>query len=169
MKLEDILRSTSGKWIEGSGPSSDIVISSRVRLARNVADRPFPQRASMEQKEAIVDLVGQALSGADQQALHDITLFRFDELDTLDRQVLMEKHLVSPAHARETSGAAVALRSDEAVSIMVNEEDHLRLQCLVPGLDLESAWELVDQVDATNWAFLQPARQTLELVSEPQS
>jgi protein arginine kinase len=148
MKLRELLTTTRGKWIEGGGPSSDIVISSRVRLARNIADHAFPQRANAEKCEELVELAGEAVEKCRSGVVGDgLELYRLDSVEPLEKQVLVEKHLISPMQARKGPGAAVVLRADEAVSIMINEEDHLRLQCLMPGLDLEGAWELCSAVD----------------------
>jgi protein arginine kinase len=136
------------KWMEGTGPFSDIVISCRVRLARNVQGLPFPHLMQDSQAEDLLQRLRQALAnqGA-RSADHRMTLYRLRDLAVLDRHVLVEKHLISPQHARNVAHGAVILRGDEAVSVLVNEEDHLRIQCLFPALQLEQAWQLASNVD----------------------
>ncbi|MDO3412996.1 protein arginine kinase [Saccharibacillus sp. CPCC 101409] len=133
-------------WMRSEGKDSDIVISSRVRIARNLRALPFPLVASGEQAEEVQRLVVEAAERASDQLgpLHPIEL---DELNETDRQVLVEKHLVSPTLANESQEAAVVLSDDESLSIMVNEEDHIRIQCLYPGFQVKSAWERATEVD----------------------
>ncbi|HEY8449101.1 MAG TPA: protein arginine kinase [Bacillota bacterium] len=132
--------------MEASGPSADIVLSSRVRLARNLRDFPFPPRLDAEGSREVVAAVAAALTALNRSRERHFELYRLADISALDRQVLVEKHLISPLLAKN-EGGAVILSDDEAVSIMVNEEDHLRIQCLVPGLQLERAWEIADAVD----------------------
>lgn len=146
MTLDDILKRERSKWMEASGPAADIAISSRVRLARNLRQFPFPTRATSEQLREAARLLATAvpaLSKALDRALHVVHL---DQVSALDRQVLVEKHLISPALAKRDVGAVI-LSEDEAVSVMINEEDHVRIQCLMPGLQLEEAWKLADRID----------------------
>lgn len=127
--------------MEGSGPAADIVLSCRVRLARNVSGLPFPPKCSPAHASQVVERVTAAVAGLDRYAV-----YRMCDLAPLDRQVLVEKHLVSPLLAGRDQGV-VALREDEAVSLMVLEEDHVRLQVLHPGLQLRSAWQVAGEVD----------------------
>lgn len=147
MQLEEILRDTSTRWLQNTGPASDIVISSRVRLARNLAEMPFPTRLSQEKGEEVLKRVEEGSRAVGEGLGEPLSFFRLKELSPLERQVLVEKHLISPQHARDADLAAVVLKRDESVSIMVNEEDHLRIQCLFPGLQLEEALELGNRVD----------------------
>jgi len=136
------------KWMEGTGPYSDIVISSRIRLARNVHDLPFPHLITDGQFGDILERLKPFVGNrAARYSGHRFTIYRLRDLTPLDRQVLVEKHLVSPQHARNAERAAVILRGDEAVSILVNEEDHLRIQCLYPALQLDEAWQVASKVD----------------------
>lgn len=158
MSLRDIIGKTLSEWMKGTGPEPDVVLSSRVRLARNLAGIPFPATANDDQRRHVVDLVESA-------ARHHPTLAKADfvrlaEIPTLERQLLVEKHLISPQHAHDVKHKAVILRNDEAVSIMVNEEDHLRCQTLFPGLQVQEAWKLCSEVDD---AF----GERLELASSP--
>lgn len=135
------------KWMEGTGPAADVVISSRVRLARNLIGLPFPQAADEASAKKVVDLVAAAVQRISADSPQPLRFLKLAELTPLERQVLVEKHLMSPEHAGDGQARALILRDDEAVSVMVNEEDHLRIQCLMPGLQLDEAWALANRVD----------------------
>lgn len=134
--------------MEATGPSADIVLSSRVRLARNIEGIPFPHLMNDEQTARVMGLAEEGAKELNRYGfLGRVELFQLSEVSPLERQVLVEKHLISPQQAREVKGKAVAISEDETVSIMVNEEDHLRIQCLFSGLQLAQAWELANRVD----------------------
>jgi len=138
---DDLFSRPISYWMEGAGPDSDVVISSRVRLARNIAGLPFPHMLDREQAERVIGTVSDLIASAAARGdgpLADLHLVRLHDLGSLQRQVLVEKHLISPQHARSPLGAA-AIRTDQAVSLMINEEDHLRIQVLMPALQLEEA------------------------------
>ncbi|MGF7186345.1 protein arginine kinase [Desulfitispora alkaliphila] len=138
----------SSKWMEGSGPYSDIVISSRIRLARNLSGYPFPHVANEGQAKEVYELIKNALNEQDAlEELNELDFMNISDLSALDRQVLMEKHLISPQHMKPGYSKAVSLSNDEAISIMINEEDHMRIQCLFPGLQLEEALKKANIVD----------------------
>lgn len=138
----------SSKWMEGSGPQADIVISSRIRLARNLKGMPFPNLMNEAQEVKVIRQVSQAIRAPGVfQAVGELKLQTLRELSPVERQILVEKHLISPDLAEGKGEKAVVLRDDEAISIMVNEEDHLRLQCLLPALMLHEAWRLADAAD----------------------
>jgi protein arginine kinase len=139
-------RLPSSKWMDGQGPDGEIVLSSRIRLARNVCELPFPYLASDSQTEEVARQVQEA-SEALAEGLGDMHFLRIQDIEPLERQVLVEKHLISPLLIKEPHNSAVLMRRDEAVSIMVNEEDHLRIQCLLPGLQLEKALEEANRCD----------------------
>ncbi len=110
---DDIFSRPVSRWMEGKGPDSDVVISSRVRLARNVAGIPFPHVMDNEQAERVITLVTGAVGRAatePESPLADLHIVRLGDLGTLQRQVLVEKHLISPQHASRANGAA-AIRS----------------------------------------------------------
>ncbi|NLP36031.1 MAG: protein arginine kinase [Firmicutes bacterium] len=136
----------ASEWMRISGPDGDIVLSSRIRLARNLLDIPFPYLASDSQTETVLQQVKEACEALD-EVFGPMTFLRMKDLSLLERQVLVEKHLISPALAKEQRNSAVILRKDEALSIMINEEDHLRIQCLLPGLQLDRALRLAEQCD----------------------
>jgi protein arginine kinase len=138
------------RWLTGPSPrpeaGSDVVISSRVRLARNLAEFPFVARATSQQRESIVQLMQQAV----QAALHPWNMLFVDlsQLDALDRMLLVERHVISKEHAKGDQPRACSIsRPDEHLSLMINEEDHIRLQALLPALSLTQAYELASSAD----------------------
>ena len=136
-------------WLDASGPSSHLVLSTRVRLARNLAGHAYATRNSDVEREAVLSLVEAA--AAETTTLRRPVRFRLDRLDRTDRQLLHERHLVS----KELAGlegetgvrSAATLLLQDAVGAMVNEEDHLRLQGFRSGFDLAAAYEAVDRLD----------------------
>lgn len=138
--------STQKKWYQLTGNDADVVISTRIRLARNIKGYPFPCAMSAAQRAEINRMVSEAIpESADLKAR-----FRYIELDSLSRNELVsmvERRLISPEFAREPKGRAMLLLDDESVSIMICEEDHLRIQVLSQGLDLQKAFDTADKLD----------------------
>src|SRR4051795_8006362 len=144
MKLSD-LTNHAGEWLRGSGPMSEIVISSRIRLARNISGIPFLTRASRQQKTQLEARSREVLLSAQISAK---TLYvDLEHAPEIDRQLLVERHLISKQHASGEGARGVAVGENETLSIMINEEDHLRIQCLRSGLQLEEAWEQINGID----------------------
>lgn len=134
-------------WMKKEGPESDIVLGTRCRLARNLEGIPFPNVASREQLRDVLNRVEKVVP-----YLESIGHFTYGEMatmDSLERLVLVEEHLVSPSHLENPQHKAVILNDEANVSIMVNEEDHLRIQVLKPGLQLEDTWGLATKIDDT--------------------
>lgn len=139
------LAHSSGEWLRGTGPESDIVISSRIRLARNLADFPFIRRCSDEDRVSIERTVRarmESLAGWDEICYLDL-----ERLSDIDRQFLVERQLISRELADGEGSRAVAIDPDERYSVMINEEDHLRIQVMNSGLDLRAAWQQIDTLD----------------------
>lgn len=134
-------------WMKGKGPDEDIVISSRIRLARNLESFPFPMLATNQQSS---EILSQIAALANDQELNRYSAFSFiplSDLNELEKRVLVEKHLISPHLAEESRNGAVLVNENESISIMINEEDHLRIQCLYPGLQIREAWNLANEID----------------------
>ncbi|KKM12745.1 ATP:guanido phosphotransferase [Clostridiales bacterium PH28_bin88] len=147
MSIMDAIGRSKSKWMEGSGPHSDIVITSRIRLARNLEEVPFPHIGEKAQQQ-VVNAVKKAVAAAEvERQVGKLEFISMNELPPLERQILVEKHLISPQQAQPGGQKAIVLREDEAISIMVNEEDHLRVQCLYPALQLHEAWRLANTLD----------------------
>lgn len=145
MSLKDIIERTPSDWMKATGPQSDVVLSSRIRIARNLSGIPFPHVASERDLKKVLDQVQAAVRGA--RETQGFEIFLISDIPALDRQLLVEKHLMSPQHAAEGKYRAVVLSRDETVSIMVNEEDHIRIQTLYSGLQLEEAWQKASLID----------------------
>ena len=155
MKLNDLLNQTS-EWLKGIGPNSGIVISSRIRLARNLDKFPFPHWTNKKQGEQVLGAVREAIAKVDY--LKNLTIFILQDLDSVDKQFLIERHLMSYEHARKADHKAVAIDDAEIVSIMINEEDHIRVQVMQSGLNLFEAWNIINRIDDSlakelNFAF----------------
>lgn len=144
MKMKDLVKE-SGEWLKGKGANAEIVISSRVRLARNLADIPFPHKADPKQREKVIAIVLRAVEKC--EFLKNSLVLNLEEIEPLDRHFLMERHLISMELVGSKKSGAVVISEKEIMSIMVNEEDHLRLQAMQSGLQLMDAWQLIDQVD----------------------
>ena len=133
------------RWMLGAGPESDVVISSRVRLARNAAGHCFITRASLDERRELAAKLRAAVEHAN--IAPELEFFDIDTLSPLDRQLLVERHLISREHAKAEGPRSVVIAEAETISIMVNEEDHLRMQVLQDGFDLDTAWETMSRVD----------------------
>lgn len=147
LRKRKFFKQALSEWMKGGGPESDIVISSRIRLARNLKDLPFPVLATNGHAQETLDRVKTVLKSEELREISAFELLLLDDLDELDKKVLVEKHLISPALVNESKKGAVLLSENESVSIMVNEEDHLRIQVLQPGFQLKEAWDLANQMD----------------------
>jgi len=144
MTIDDLTSST-GEWLQPGGPLGDVVISSRIRLARNVAGRRFLSRASSEERTQIERTLFDAITAC--QFGHNTFYVDIDKSEPLDRQLLVERHLISRQHANGEGSRGVAISSAETFALMINEEDHLRLQVLRRGMNLDDAWREIAQVD----------------------
>lgn len=135
------------KWYEKAGNECDVVVSTRVRLARNLRSYPFPDRASLRQKEEIEEQVRHALMSASSLMPSQ---FSFVPLKTMNQEAaisLAERHIVSPGFIADTAGKAVLLSTDERISIMINEEDHIRVQVIHEGFAPMETFETADRID----------------------
>lgn len=150
MSLRDLIRRHISGWMSIDGPESDVVLSSRIRLARNLKGLKFPLRSTDSENKAVLTKIEQTaldLISSDPPFLRDARWTRIDSLSPMDRQVLVERHLVSPQYVQEPSNRGVLISADETISVMANEEDHLRIQTIVAGLQLRDALSLASRVD----------------------
>lgn len=144
MELGDLAK-RRGEWLRGRGPHSDIVISSRVRLARNLTDFPFVGRADDDDRTMITKSLREVV-----QKLWDedgLIYADLEKISPVERDLLIERQLISSELARRDGARGAAIDAKERFSLMVNEEDHLRIQAIRSGLALEEAWEQVDKID----------------------
>ena len=143
MTLKTFLENPAA-WLDGSGPLSEIVISSRIRLARNIAKLPFTCWAKDKYlREVITQVKAAAVTNP---FLLNSTSIDMENADSLLRQFLVERHLISLEHAKGKIGVVI-VGDKELVNIMVNEEDHLRIQAFSSGLQLSSTWNVINQID----------------------
>jgi len=134
------------EWYMQIGPESDVVMSTRVRIARNFNGIPFPSKMKREDGKLVIKKVKEAIFGRSYVA-NNFRFIDIHELTPIQRQVLVEKHLISPDLAESRIESGVIISAEENISIMINEEDHLRIQCLAAGLQLEDTWNLCNQID----------------------
>jgi protein arginine kinase len=144
MRLADLTHS-AGAWLRGGGPMHDVVISSRVRLARNLAGMPFLTQCSEEQQGELADRLRDEILAA--KISRRVLYVDIAGASELDRQLLVERHLISRQHSGASHPRGVAVSGDETSAIMVNEEDHLRIQVLRGGLDLRDAVAEINRMD----------------------
>ncbi|MHB0955609.1 MAG: protein arginine kinase [Pirellulaceae bacterium] len=144
MKLED-LAGQCGEWLRGSGPESDIVISSRIRLARNLAEFPFIRKCTDQDRTQIERVLRERIQQVDEWS--HLSYIDVATLEDVDRQFLVERQLISREHSESEGARSVAIDPHEKFSLMVNEEDHLRIQVMQSGLDLNAAWQQIDRID----------------------
>lgn len=148
MSFSDILTRPRDGWMDGSGPVANIALSSRVRLARNIDALPLPHIAGDEPGEKILAIARNAVADLKRRGtVGPLDFVLLSEISPLERQLLVEKHLISPALLQSSSRSAIAVNQEGTVSIMVNEEDHLRVQCLQSGLQPEEAWQTCSLID----------------------
>ncbi|WP_208585810.1 protein arginine kinase [Gracilibacillus suaedae] len=147
MSLEQFINEAISPWLKEDGPDSDIVMSSRVRLARNFEQSPFPLIADEKQMESILYFMEKEFNHRSYLQYKDLEFVKMAELKQVEKQVLVEKHLISPHLADKSKQGAALISKNEQVSIMVNEEDHIRAQLYFPGFQLEKALEQAFQLD----------------------
>ena len=147
MSLERFLQNALSSWMNCDGPETDIVLSSRVRLARNFNDYTFPTVFSHDVAAEVIELVKKRNETEVNSEIGKLEMLEMSQLQPLEKQVLVEKHLISPQLIEETRQGACLLSEDEMISIMINEEDHLRIQCLMSGLQLKEALQLANVLD----------------------
>lgn len=144
MRFDDFLRQ-DGEWLKGTGPNADIVMSSRTRLARNIGRFSFTHWADKRQLDEILTMVKDAAEAT--SFLKNSLFIKLKDISEVDRLFLVERHLMSPEHAKDVEYKALIVDPKEIVSIMVNEEDHLRMQVLQSGFNLREAWRIMDEID----------------------
>jgi len=147
--MSDFLEKMSERpapWLNGEGPESFAVLSSRIRLARNVKEFPFPPAASADSREKLIDFISSAIEKTPE--LKDGSFLRSGDINSLARKLLVERHLISPEFMREGTGRGLYIDDLEKISIMLNEEDHIRLQVISSGMSLYECWEEANKIDS---------------------
>ncbi|MBV9658343.1 MAG: protein arginine kinase [Verrucomicrobia bacterium] len=146
MKFSGIINGGASGWSQNDGPQHDIVISSRVRLARNIQKFPFPGWAKKADRVATLEKTKPAVEALPE--MDDAFSENLQDLNVLEKQVLVERHLISREHAAKGVGSAVVMNRQQTLSIMLNEEDHLRMQAIRSGFRLRDAFALLDKADS---------------------
>ena len=134
------------KWYEES-LDTDIVVSSRIRLARNYKKYPFSVKLSLPQAEKMIEETKKILLEGNTVLSREFEYISVFNNKPVNKRAMMESHVISPELVRKTSPCGVLVRNDESISIMVNEEDHLRIQSMAAGMNLYKAWDLADKID----------------------
>ena len=147
MPVNDIYRDYRLPWFGAAGKSSDVAISSRIRLARNFERLPFPNRADLKQLAEAQRRAASVFSEVENAAGMEFDVVGMDGLTPLERQVLVEKQLITENLVKQPQYRSAYISANRSAAIMVNEEDHLRIQCMAPGLDLASPFELATKMD----------------------
>src|SRR3989338_2218030 len=162
MEFNDFIHST-GQWLMGTGTNANIVMSSRIRLARNLVKKSFTNKARKKELLEVMDSVQSAMQTIDY--FKNSLFVKISELDNVDKQFLIERHLMSHEHAANPEGKALVVSKEEVLSVMINEEDHIRIQVLKSGFDMDEAWKIADAIDdslaqkldfaySSNWGYL---------------
>ncbi len=144
MTFEDII-AKPGQWLQGDGPHGKIVVSSRIRFARNLRERSFPGWAKKAERLQVLGEIRDHVGAI--PAMEKGFASSLPDLSALQKQILVERHLVSREHASKSAGSGVAISHDQQLCIMINEEDHLRMQSLLPGLQLHEAYRINNEAD----------------------
>ena len=155
MHIDDLLKKSS-EWLKGTGPKANIVISSRVRLARNFDGMPFFNRADAASRNKVLEMAKRLKEKSKYLKGSEFLLIK--GMPDIDRQFLVERHLMSPEHMISPESKGLIIDETEIVSIMINEEDHLRIQVLQSGFNVMEAWRVIDNIDTElsrncNYAF----------------
>lgn len=141
---EELLRNPLS-WLADSGPDDDIAISTRIRLARNFSETPFPIAGNQDALLQVRELAGQAILNS--EALVDPMEFELPALSDTEKRLLLERRLISRDMLNPNPASVLLADRDESLAVMINEEDHLRIQALSPGFQLESVWQRINQFD----------------------
>jgi len=147
MTLEDFMNEAISPWMRNEGPDSDIVLSSRIRLARNFLEIPFPIIAGQAELESIQEFLQKEYEHESFESHEEFEYIPINQLTAIEKNTLVEKHLISPHLVKNKQTAGALISKDEQVSVMINEEDHLRIQLYFPGFQLEKALEEAFKID----------------------
>lgn len=135
------------KWYNSPETDNDIVISSRIRLARNIKKYPFSARLSEKQAEQLIEDVKNSIKNSRTAFGDSFDFIKLSDLSDVNRYSLLENHAVSSEFINKKMPAALLIKDDETISIMINEEDHIRIQSVQPGYNIEKAWDIADKID----------------------
>ncbi len=155
----DTLLQTPADWMRQGGSHSDIVVTSRIRLARNIVSHPFPGWGRKQENETTLRIIQPAIESLSE---FETSFSRhLNKLTAIQKQALVERHLISREHAARAAGSAAVMNPPQTISIMINEEDHLRMQAIQPGLALRESYQILDHIDTA-------LEESLEFAFHPQ-
>ena len=135
------------EWYKNYGNEGDVAVSTRVRIARNIAKIPFPARMTREQLFAVNDAVKKAVGGIDEKICGKLTVIDMNNVSEEEAYSMVERHIISPDFAQNKADRLLVISDDESVSVMVCEEDHLRIQVIKAGMSLDEAFSLANSID----------------------
>lgn len=144
MNIDDLFKN-QGEWLRATGPNADIVMSSRIRFARNLSKYSFSHWAGKKEQEEILQVVKEAI--VESKKIKNSLCLDIGKLEPMDRQFLVERHLMSREHTLDADYKGLCIGDREVVSVMINEEDHLRIQVMKSGFDLRDAWLIINDID----------------------
>ena len=158
MRINEFLESPKVSWLNGEADDTDVVLSSRVRLARNFEDLKFPDQADREERLNVLKRVSDSQKPLEKEMKSKFSFFQMEEISLDQRWMLVEKHLISQNLTEGSLGQGVLIRDDSRVSVLINEEDHVRIQGMARGLNLEEAYGLARETDQilsakNQWAY----------------
>lgn len=133
------------KWLEGPAVDLDVVISTRVRVARNIENYKYPSLMTIEESDELTNEILNAIKDSNEEVNYKFNRIR--DLNPRERLVFIEEHLISPGLIQNLDKSSFLIRNDERATIMINEEDHIRIQTLFSGLKLKEAWDLCSKID----------------------
>jgi len=136
----------TASWLKADGRDAAIVVSSRVRLARNIQNMLYPNKSNADESDKVREYIRKALEK--KGLLDNGQFFHSEDIDELDRKFLIERHMISPEFLTNRISRGLYITDEEDISIMINEEDHLRIQALVSGMEIKNAMEIAEEVDA---------------------
>lgn len=141
-------------WYKEKTIRDDIVVSTRVRLARNLSGVPFPSRMTAAEKEDLKTRVKQAISNSNTPFAKSLKYIDMKSIPQNEIYAMVERHIISPEFAKDCEGRAIILSSDESISIMIGEEDHIRIQVILGGFRLEEAYDIAESIDTLLYSKL---------------
>lgn len=144
--IESLIKSSGAELTQQRKKAAPVVLSTRIRLARNLASQPFPERATSTQRSDVLSKCREVIGNI--PTMDKGSFFQIEQLSDLEKQTLVERHLISRELCEGEQGAGVYIKKDQSCAVMINEEDHLRIQILKSGFNLKSAWKQIDAFDS---------------------
>ena len=135
-------------WYTQNVPENDVVISTRVRLARNLSGVPFPSRMTSAQRTEVNERIKRAISESNTPFARSLKYIAMKDVPEIERYSMVERHIISREFASNCEDGAIILSEDETISVMIGEEDHIRIQVILGGLQLEKAYDIAESIDS---------------------